>query len=408
MRTMQKTIVSITPINVAADSRTFKIAASFTRFGYRSIVLEGGRSDLDLRSLPFELLSLGTIGPVRQEEPISLRKKTERLLKKYLKKYFPERLHSILRGALSFRNYTTSYVLSTSRAIPPASLYYLHAPYQFPAVYWKAKRYGAPIIYDAHDFYSVLYQGSHSFYKRLERWCISKSAVVVTVSDGVARLMEQEFGCQPIVVRNCQDGRLQKNSSRRLRDKLGLPSDAFLLVTIGTAKNGQAVTEALAALAALPRSVHIAFVGAGYEQYLGIIEKYGLKDRAHPVSPVRPDEVVSFIRGADVALILYYSLHVNYENCLPNGFFQSVSAHLPLLYPELPEIRKISEEYKLGFPINPLSIESIKTGVNKFLQNPGRLREYKENSQRASQMLSWEQEEEILQGIVYKVLKPQL
>jgi glycosyltransferase involved in cell wall biosynthesis len=189
---------------------------------------------------------------------------------------------------------------------------------------------------------------------------------------------------------------------------LGLPSDAFLLVTIGTAKNGQAVTEALAALAALPRSVHIAFVGAGYEQYLGIIEKYGLKDRAHPVLPVRPDEVVSFIRSADVALILYYSLDVNYENCLPNKFFQSVSAHLPLLYPELPEIRKISEEYNLGFPINPLSIESIKTGVNKFLQNPGRLKEYKGNSQRASQMLSWEQEEEILQNIVYKVLKPQL
>ena len=35
-----KVIVSVTPLQVAADSRTFKIASSFSRFGYHSIVVE--------------------------------------------------------------------------------------------------------------------------------------------------------------------------------------------------------------------------------------------------------------------------------------------------------------------------------------------------------------------------------
>ncbi len=35
------TVVSFTPLPVAADSRTFKEASSFARFGHRSVVIEG-------------------------------------------------------------------------------------------------------------------------------------------------------------------------------------------------------------------------------------------------------------------------------------------------------------------------------------------------------------------------------
>src|SRR4051812_46557557 len=51
-------IVSITPTRVEADSRTFKQAASFARFGYTSIVVEGERSHLDKERLPFELRTI--------------------------------------------------------------------------------------------------------------------------------------------------------------------------------------------------------------------------------------------------------------------------------------------------------------------------------------------------------------
>ena len=34
-------------------------------------------------------------------------------------------------------------------------------------------------------------------------------------------------------------------------------------------------------------------------------------------------------------------------------FFQPIAAGLPVLYPELPEIRRIAEQYELGVPIDP-------------------------------------------------------
>src|SRR5438046_388955 len=53
-----KTIVSISPTRVEADSRTFKQAASISRFGFNSIVVEGQRSSLEKSKLPFELYTL--------------------------------------------------------------------------------------------------------------------------------------------------------------------------------------------------------------------------------------------------------------------------------------------------------------------------------------------------------------
>ena len=51
------TIVTVTPLAVENDSRVFKQAASVARFGYRSIVVEGGKSEFSGTDLPFQLHS---------------------------------------------------------------------------------------------------------------------------------------------------------------------------------------------------------------------------------------------------------------------------------------------------------------------------------------------------------------
>ena len=48
-----KTIVTVTPLAVEADSRTLKQASSVARFGYRSVVVENGKSRFQAVTLPF-------------------------------------------------------------------------------------------------------------------------------------------------------------------------------------------------------------------------------------------------------------------------------------------------------------------------------------------------------------------
>ena len=110
------------------------------------------------------------------------------------------------------------------------------------------KRYDAKFIYDAHDFYPSIDEDEDQsrfkkmwtdrIFRRLETLCISKATAVVTVSEGVADLYQQEFGQRPIVVRNCHDSRIDAPPEFNLRDLLGLSKEHFLLVTVGQAKEG--------------------------------------------------------------------------------------------------------------------------------------------------------------------------
>jgi glycosyltransferase involved in cell wall biosynthesis len=173
---------------------------------------------------------------------------------------------------------------------------------------------------------------------------------------------------------------------------------------VGQVKPGQAAAEAVDAMASLPQRVHLAFVGKNTEMYQEMVKQYGLQSRIHLVPPVKQDEVVQFIRGADAAIILYYPLSPNYVHCLPNGFFQSFSAGLPLLYPELPEIKRLAEHYGLGLPIDPKSPESIQRAVMSMLNDGKSLAKHKKNSLAARLALSWEKEEAILHDLVEGII----
>ena len=407
-------IVSITPLAVERDSRTFKQAASVARFGYTSIVVEGERSNLDRANLPFELLSLedrpthhASVSPA-ETGPTRPRSAFANLFGRL--KQLPFRVSGIRFAFDQLYRHGMRILLHT----PKASLYYLHAFNQFPAVYLLSRIHHAPYIYDAHDFYPGIHEAGDLDLPRrylalplqrlLEARCIKHAAAVVTVGEGIGELQQQAFGRRGLVVRNCHDPRLNRKPPHCLRDGLGLGTDKFLFVVIGHAKKGQAVWEMLEAMTQLPARVHVALLGMGYERYDMRIQSLKLGDRVHIVPPVKPFEVVPFIESADASLILYYPRSANYLNCLPNGFFQAIAAGLPLLYPELPEVRRIAEKYQLGLPIDPLSPGSVREAVMELIRNPDRLAEYKENARVAGQVLSWEREEQILGDLIRQTL----
>jgi glycosyltransferase involved in cell wall biosynthesis len=384
-------IVSIAPTWIEADSRTLKTAASFARAGYSSIVVEGGTSDLAGFEHGVSLRSMGT-APRAPAEATGLR-----LLRPIL-----------VLCRILWRSLWKPFVW-----LVPASLYYLHSPYQFPGVFLRAQIHRAPFIYDAHDFYSAIDPPSGRetrgrrllrwYHRRLEAACVHRAASVVTVSSGVARLITEAFGTSCVVVRNCHDSRLDRCPNQGIRQALELPDSVFLLVAVGQAKAGAAVEEAAQALRELPDHVHFAFLGRDFEQRLrGVTDLVG--SRLHIVRPVKPYEVVPFIRSADAALILYHAVSPNYRHCLPNGFFQAIAAELPLLYPELPDIREIAEAHGIGLPIDPLQPSTIARSALRLLEDHSLHSSLKANLRAAGRDLSWEQEEMILITLIERVL----
>jgi len=412
------TIVSVTPIRIRADSRSFKIAATIARFGYCSVVVEGERSDLDEAHLPFRLRSLGRTLAADGIQVDAAKVLPNRNLVRTIRKAWMairDRLPLFLIFPFLLR-YVKRDIILPLYCIPKASLYYVHGLSFFPAVSLLCTRYRASLIYDAHDFYGGMQSPAETsrlsfsrrwimaFYRHLESRLVDKAAAVVTVSDGVAKLEERAFGCHPIVVRNCHDARLDQEPPMNLRQVLGLSSDQFILVALGNAKEGTAIQEALDAMEELPAHVHLVFVGRYFEPIIKSIRSGHLENRVHVVPPVKPFEVVPFIWSGNASIILYYPRSANYMSSLPNRFFQPLAAELPLLYPELPEMKRIAEKYEIGIPIEPRSPVSIISGVTRLMTEPGLLERYQENLRAAKQDLAWENEEHILKKLISAIL----
>ena len=408
-------VVSVTPIRAESDSRSLKIAASIARFGYRSILVERCKSMFDPAGLPFQLrnmnhlIQLGSTPdqPKGRSSDKNDLAKAVRAVWGTLGEKFP---------ILFVCWYVWRCFCTPLKSLPKASLYYLHEYSLFPAVYLLSRIRRTPVIYDAHDFYSGIRSADDirklafgkrciaAFYRYVESRLIKNAVAVVTVSDGVARLLARTFGCTPFVIRNCHDFRLDRLPAKRIREASGLMLGDFLLVIVGNAKDGMAIEQTLDAMLTLPPNVHLAFVGDNYDRHLRGAQRRVLEGRIHLMGTVPPTEIVPFIQTADAAILPYYNRSLNYENCLPNGFFQAISAELPVLYPNLPEIAKIAHKYGVGVPIDSLSSNSIRNAVMGLVADPALKLRYGENSSFAARELSWEREEKALRQLISKTL----
>jgi hypothetical protein len=268
--------------------------------------------------------------------------------------------------------------------IPPAELYYLHS-FEFHRVIAPiTARTGARIIYDAHDFYRGIDPPERQaafdrnrlrpFWDVLEGRLVATANATVTVSDGIAALMQRTFGQRPTVLRNCHDERLDQAVEPDLRTSLSLAPADRLCVVVGNRKPGMAVDTVVDALAMLPARFRLAFVGRGYEADTERLRRHPAASRVHFGRHVAPTQVVPFIRTADLGLVIYEPYSANYRHALPNGFFQVIAAGLPLVRGVLPQIEAAIGRHPVGARLDRLDPPSLAAAILRCAEDSARLR----------------------------------
>jgi glycosyltransferase involved in cell wall biosynthesis len=395
-------IVSVTPTAVGRDSRTFRHAASIARLGYESIVFEGMPSQQGA-ALRFQLLSF-------EEHHLNRTGVLDRL-RGFLLMGMLELTRLILgrRPAINPVAYVRA-AWMTWHQLPAADLYYLHAPHQFLAVALKSWRLGSRFIYDAHDAYHLpeLFSSRRDriltrVFARIERRCVRSAAVFSTATPRLARILEQRYGRTPTAVLNMSDPRLDEPVDRDLRQVAGIAPESFLVVIVGNHKPFSAFSGVLEALAALPNDVHLAVVGAGWDEKWNEVEERDLAERVHVLPPVRPPQVTRFIDCADVSLIEYRTLP-EIDHAIPNRFFHSIAAGLPLLYSSLTGVREVAERYRVGLEIDLVNPDSVAATITRLRREPGLLDGLRANVDRARSELSWDREEPKISAMIESAL----
>ena len=156
---------------------------------------------------------------------------------------------------------------------------------------------------------------------------------------------------------------------------MGLDDATPMLVDSGGLKRVRGVDVAISALGHLP-GVHLAVVCIPdtrtplVAELRAQAEEQDVAYRVHFVDPVPSDDVVSFLRSADVGVQPMLGGIVNHELALPNKLFEYLHAGLPMVVADPQELGRFVLEHGLGETFSSGNPVDLAASAQKVLANP--------------------------------------
>lgn len=270
--------------------------------------------------------------------------------------------------------------------------------YTLPFVFFAGKLKRKIVYYNSRELYPFLAglrnkKIVQTLIRIIERFFITKVNLVLTTGPMDAQFLEQYYKItNTLVIRNLP---VQKKPDKvlDLRKELNLDSDNILLLYQGVLLEGRGLEQTFEALAKTEK-FHLIILGDGVlkASLVETADKLGILDRVHFIGTVSQSDLINYTAAADVGLALIKNLSLSYYYALPNKLFEYISAGLPVIISDLPQMRQIIDKYNVG------EVADIETGNNldeilkKFIADKDKLGFYSDNCRKAAEELNWQNE----------------
>ncbi|MFH0736597.1 MAG: glycosyltransferase [bacterium] len=297
-----------------------------------------------------------------------------------------------------------AYITLKRLFLSKSDLFFAEDVYTLPFVTFIAKLKRKVIFYNSREFYAFL--GGLTGRKVLqrvitsiERFFIKKTNLVLTTGDMDSEFLENFYNIKnTCVIRNIP---LKKQNFEKhdFRKELGISENQIILLYQGVLLKGRGTKLILKALAKLKDCVLI-ILGDGVlkKELMDLAENLNITDRVFFYGTIENKYLDKFTAGADIGFSLIENISISYYYALPNKLFEYINAQVPIISSNLPQMKKIIEEYNVGkvIEIEGISeeekINNIVQNVENLISMPQELRKYKINCLSASNILNWEEE----------------
>lgn len=264
--------------------------------------------------------------------------------------------------------------------------------------YLVSRLFGKKLVYDAHEYFTGQYglpdrRFKYNVWKTAEKWILPRIRHMITVSDSIANLYHSEYGVEPVVVRNLALPVTHLESHARVT--LGARPWEILVIYQGSGINKGRGAEELIDAMAIAEGVRLVIIGSG-----DIIDR--VRQRAHRQGtekniiflPRMPwEEMMKYTMCCDAGLSLDEDNCINHRYSLPNKLFDYISAGIPVLASNLPEVAAVIEKYDCGIILGDVTPAVIADTLTKLKRDRTYLNKLKENAEAAQRELSWEKEQ---------------
>ena len=255
-----------------------------------------------------------------------------------------------------------------------------HDTLVLPIGYFIKRIKKCKLFYDAHELESnkngqtKLMSWGTLF---IEKRCWKSIDLLISVSESILDWYEKNLGLKKsILVLNSPEIRnsdlsLDKISWYRKKyfhKEFNINNSTLIFLYLGFLTKGRGIEKIIEAFDSDQINSHVVFVGYGnMKDYILKASKNNKKIHYHEA--VKHDEVVKLSRNADVGLCLIENISLSDYYCLPNKLFEYAFSGLPVLASNLPELKKITNKFKLGICCE-IKTKKIKEAIMKIEKMP--------------------------------------
>lgn len=244
------------------------------------------------------------------------------------------------------------------------------------------------ILYDAHELETRranMSRGRQRATEFLERLLMRYVSEILVVGPSIMSNYDERYPGKQISLLLNLPVLVRPEPRMQMRDMLGILPGRNFLIYIGALSPMRGIELLLEALESL-KGWHCLFLGAGPLE--GAIKHAALKnDRIHHHPPVAESDIVNVVAEADLSYAVIDCSADSYRFALPNKFFQSLSAGIPVMVNiENVDMLSIGRESGMVFGVE-YDVDAILRFIETFPER---------RAPRKPQDFSWEGQEEML------------
>jgi len=273
-----------------------------------------------------------------------------------------------------------------------------------PANYLVSRIRRKPLVYDSHEYFTEVPELVNrtrvkAIWTRIEKALVPKVDAAYTVCESIAEVYRAKYGIDFKVVRNLPVRATTENIGERNSNS------PKIILYQGALNLGRGLEDTIKTMQFIDGAeLWLAGDGDLTQKLKELALTLKLESKVKFLGRLPLQELNDVTRKADLGISLEEDLGLNYRFALPNKLFDYIQAGVPVLVSDLPEMRRVVEEYGVGEICTFSGEKGLSARIKEALFDQEKRKKWYRNLPNAASVLVWQNEEMILREIFHSFL----
>lgn len=275
-----------------------------------------------------------------------------------------------------------------------------------PANFLASRIKRKPLVYDSHEYFTEVPEligrpVVRSVWIWLEKLLVPHVDKAYTVCDSIAEVYRDLYKVDFKVVRNLPVCSKLEKTEHQVKAE----GETKVILYQGALNLGRGIESAIRAMQFLDGAeLWLAGDGDIKLQLQEMVYELHLDKKVRFLGRLPLHDLHEITIQADLGISLEEDLGLNYRFALPNKLFDYIQAGVPVLVSNLPEMKRIVDQYQIGVIAETHQRKELAEVMKTALFDQEKRIVWKQNLPKAASELCWENEENVLNEIYGRFL----